>query len=122
ERWWGWARIRTVLPPLLTAAAVSLLCLSPFLVPYWRASRPQDFTRPFGIVAMSSASIDDYLSTPARLHFDLWSSRFFFGTALFPGALALLLTAVALARKVAFRDPRARMCLAIAVVGFVLSF
>ena len=122
ERWWGWARIRTILPSLLTAAAVSLVCLSPFLVPYWRASRAQDFTRTLGIVAMYSASIDDYLSTPARLHYELWSSRFFFGTALFPGVVALLLTGVALVRKVAFRDPRARMCLAIAVVGFVLSF
>jgi hypothetical protein len=121
EHWWG-RQLRARIVPLLIAAGVSMLALSPFLWPYWRASRTQDFTRSIGVVAMYSATLEDYLSTPARLHFDRWSSRYFFGTALFPGALALALAAIAIARGAVLRNPRARMCLAIAVTGFVLSF
>jgi hypothetical protein len=63
----------------------------------------------------------DYLSTPSRLMFPLWSFRFFMGTALFPGAVGLALAAVAVVRGDAFRDPRARMCLAVGIAGVALS-
>ena len=71
---------------------------------------------------MYSATWMDYLSTPSRLMFPLWSFRFFMGTALFPGAVGLALAAVAVVRGDAFRDPRARMCLAVGIAGVALSF
>jgi hypothetical protein len=63
-----------------------------------------------------------YLSTPARAHV-WWSAQFSEGgNVLFPGALGLLLTAVAIARGDALRDRRARMCLAVGIAGVALSF
>jgi hypothetical protein len=74
-------------------------------------------------VAAYSASARDYLATPARVHFDTWSARFFGGTtALFPGVVAMLLSGVAIASGVSLRDRRARMALAFGIVGIALSF
>jgi hypothetical protein len=44
------------------------------------------------------------------------------GGGLFPGTLALVLAAIAVMSGVAFRDARARMCVAFGVCGVVLSF
>ncbi len=121
EQWWG-RQWRAVAIALAMFTAASLAVLSPFLLPYWRASQAQDFTRSLGVVEMYSANWSDYLSTPARVHFSLWSHHFFVGTALFPGALALALSALTVWRGVAFRNARARMCLAVAAIGLVLSF
>ncbi|MBI2835089.1 MAG: hypothetical protein HYX76_11755, partial [Acidobacteria bacterium] len=56
--------------------------------------------------------------------FNTWSHRFvvYDATALFPGVVALVLAGGALVTGVAVRDRRARACLAIAFVGFILSF
>ena len=90
--------------------------LMPFLIPYYEASREQGLVRSLGDATMYSASWTDYLTTPSRLHGWLWSQRFTGGTGLFPGALGLALALVAMVRGVAFRNPRARMCLAFALV------
>ena len=115
-------RGRRVAVMLATAAGVALLVLLPFLLPYWRLNQEQGLTRSLADAAWYSATWRDYLSTPARLHYHWWSERFFIGTALFPGALGLLLAAVAMISGRALSDRRARMCLAIGVAGVALSF
>jgi hypothetical protein len=107
---------------LALAAGVSVLVLWPYLQPYWQVHREQGVARSLGDVELFSASWKDYLSTPARLHFNAWSYRWFTGAALFPGLLATVLAGLALARRVAWRDLRARMCLAVGLCGVVLSF
>ena len=103
------------------AAGVIML---PFLLPYWRVSREEGLTRSLEEVSRYSAHIGNYLATGGRLHFDLWSHRFYTTGAesLFPGLIALSLAAVAVGSGVAFRDVRARMALAFGVVAFALSF
>jgi len=104
---------------ILLAASIALLILMPLYVPYLRLGQ----VRPLDEVAAYSASARDYLATPARVHFDTWSARFFGGTtALFPGVIALLLSGIAIASGIAVRDRRARMALAFGIVGVALSF
>jgi hypothetical protein len=101
------------------AAALSLVVLGPALLPYARLGR----VRSLDEIALYSAAARDYLATPARIHFDTWSARFFGGTtALFPGVTAIVLSLIALASGVAIRDRRARMALALGVAGVALSF
>jgi len=115
-------RARRVAPMVALAAGVAVVALTPFLLPYWRAYRGQGMTRSVADAAQYAANWSDYLTTPARLHGWLWSRHFTSFTSLFPGAAGLGLAAVAVATRVAFRDARARMCLALGIVGFVLSF
>jgi hypothetical protein len=115
-------RRRRVVLLLAVAAATAVLLLLPYLLPYWRVNQEQGLTRSLKDAAQYSASWRDYLSTPSRLHYPWWSHRFFVGTALFPGGLALALTALALVSGHALSDRRARMCLAIGVAGVALSF
>jgi hypothetical protein len=96
--------------------------LLPYLLPYWYAYTDNDAARPLADVELYAASWADYLSSPSRVHFAAWSHRWFTGAALFPGFVALGLAALAVVRGRAWRDPRARMCLAMAVCGIVLSF
>ncbi len=121
DNWWG----REGLPVLRALSATVLVAgvaLLPFLLPYYHVSAEQGLTRSLGDAANYSASWSDYLTTPSRLHVSTWSGRFAGGTGLFPGALGLLLAALALARGAAFRDRRARMCLAVGLAGLYLSF
>jgi hypothetical protein len=120
EDWWG-RRFIPALKALAVAGVLSAILLLPFLIPYYRVNQDQGLTRSLEDAAMYAGTWKDYLSTPSRLHYPLWSHQFFAGTALFPGALGILLTLVAVARG-GLRDPRVRMCLAIGVVGVVMSF
>jgi hypothetical protein len=116
---WRQGRARQSIARVATAAALALIVLVPALLPYIRLGQVRSLEE----VALYSASARDYLATPARLHYATWSARFFGGTtALFPGVTALALTAVAIGAGVAFRNPRARMALAIGGVGVALSF
>lgn len=107
---------------LAIASVLAALALVPFLLPYYHANQDQGLTRSLSDAAMYSATWMDYLSTPSNLWYSWWSHRFFVGTALFPGAIGLMLSLLALARGDGFRDPRARMCLAIGILGVLLSF
>ena len=120
EDWWG-RRFLPAAKALAIVAAIAAIVLLPFLLPYYHVSREQGLTRSLNDAALYAGTWKDYLSTPSRLHYPLWSYRFFVGTALFPGAIGLLLTAVALVRGNAFRDPRVRMCLALGGIGVLLS-
>lgn len=119
---WIGPRFRRVAGCLLLAAAVAGVVLTPFLLPYLRVSRGQGFSRPMAEVALYSARLTDYLATGGRLHFALWSDRFFDREGLFPGIIAAGLALVALASGVAWTDRRARMAVAFGVVGCALSF
>jgi hypothetical protein len=123
REWLGRGRARAF-AMLVLAGLVATACLFPFLWPYYQASRQQGLTRSLEEVARYAASWQDYLYATGRLHHSTWSAPFFRGegTALFPGATALLLTAVALATGSAWRHPGARMWLALGLAGFVLSF
>ena len=119
---WLGGRFVPAAQALAIAAALSALVLVPFLLPYYHANQDQGLTRSLSDAAMYSATWRDYLSTPSRLWYPLWSYRFFANTALFPGACGLALALLAMAHCDAFRDPRARMCLAIGILGVALSF
>jgi len=71
---------------------------------------------------MFSARPTDYLATGGRLHFSLWSHRFFEHDALFPGVIASALVLAAAIGGVAWKDRRARMAVAFGLVAFALSF
>lgn len=112
------------LTALAAAAGVSALALAPFLYPYWLVHTQQGLVRTFDEVAMYSATWRDWLATGGRLHYAWWSQPHFTGatSSLFPGIAATALALGALVRGDAWRDPRARMALAIAVVGAALAF
>lgn len=118
---WRGRRFIPVLKALAVAGVLSALVLLPFLLPYYRVTQDQGLTRSLSDAAMYAGTWKDYLSTPSRLHYPLWSHHFFAGTALFPGGLGILLTLVAVLRG-GLREPRVRMCLAVGVVGVLLSF
>ncbi|MBS1819256.1 MAG: hypothetical protein JSU08_15080 [Acidobacteria bacterium] len=103
------------------AAAVSVAALVPFLLPYGWVSRELHIVRSLGDAENFAASWPAYLTTPARIHAS-WSAQFADGNVLFPGALGLLLAAVAVFSGTAFRDGRARMALVVGAMGVALSF
>jgi hypothetical protein len=98
------------------------VALTPFLLPYWHAFHDQGMARSELDVIGFAASWKDYLTTPGRIHYALWGQYFFDATALFPGVLGVLLTVSAIVSGRAWRDRRARMCLAFGVAGIALSF
>jgi hypothetical protein len=119
---WTGPRFRRTALLLVAAGAGSAAALTPFLIPYFRVSREHGFTRSPEEVAMFSARVTDYLATGARVHFSLWSHRFFEHDALFPGVIASALVLMAAIGGVAWKDRRARMAVAFGLVAFALSF
>lgn len=108
---------------LIAAGAMSVVALLPFLWPYYLVDQAQGLARDVTVVTQYNAGWRDYLVTGGRLHFAWWSHVFYEGrTALFPGVTAIVLAAIAIASGRAIRDPRARMALAIGVLGVALSF
>jgi hypothetical protein len=112
------------LAALAGGAALAAIVLAPFLYPYWLAHTRQGLVRSFGDVAMYSATWRDWLSTGGRLHYGWWSQQWYAeaSSSLFPGITVLLLAGAALIHGPAWRDPRARMALAIGVAGAALAF
>jgi hypothetical protein len=119
---WIGPKFRRVAGLLLLSALVAAVLLTPFLLPYLRVSQQQGFTRPMAEVALYSARLADYVSTGGRLHYGLWSYRFFDREALFPGVIASVFVMLAVVSGVAWRDGRARMAIAFGIVAFLLSF
>ncbi len=119
---WIGPRFRRVAGLLLLSAGLAVLALTPFLLPYLRVSREHGFTRSTAEVLEYSAHLTDYLATGGRLHFSLWSHRFFDRDALFPGVIASGLVLASVIGGVAWRDRRARMAIAFGLVAFAMSF
>ena len=120
------ARAAARLLRLAAAAAVAIAVLAPFLLPYWEARQHQGLTRSIDEARFYSARGIEYLATTGRV---------FMGTALrqayvhgggtdtlFPGIVATILSIITVVTGLAWRDRRARMCLAVGIVGVVLSF
>ena len=112
---WANARIRRVGPKLALAAGLTALALVPLLLPYWQL-KSVGITRVIEEAQFFAASWRDYLTTQMR-----WHPMVGGGSALFPGVVPTVLALVAIAAGVAFRDARARMCLAFGIAGVVLS-
>jgi hypothetical protein len=104
------------------AAAASVVCLAPYIAPYWQLYHTRGFERSLEEARLYSASWRDYLSTPARYHYRWWSYQWFAESAFFPGVVGLCLAALTIGRGIAFTDRRARMCFAVGVAGLILSF
>ncbi|HVB37292.1 MAG TPA: hypothetical protein VND92_02100, partial [Vicinamibacterales bacterium] len=121
EDWWGRRRVLALAPYAGLAILLSGIVLVPFMLPYVHAYRDLGLVRSLQDVALYSASWRDYLTTPARFHYWLWSHLVFSSTGLFPGLVGIVLSGIALATG-ALRDRRARMCLAFGVCGVILSF
>jgi hypothetical protein len=87
-------------------------------------SREAGLERGLQDVAPLAAVPTSYLATPATIHYALWSRAFVRpeGGAYFPGLTVLALAALALALGHGWRRPRARMLVAVALAGLVLSF
>ena len=114
---------RRALVDLAIAGGVAAVVLAPFLWPYYVVRQEMGLARSIDEVRVFSAGWLDYLTTAGRLHYDLWSHRWFEGrTALFPGIAATALAVGALARSEAWRDPRVRMTVAAGALGLALSF
>ncbi len=114
EDWLG-SSFRRLAPKLIAAAALAAIVLAPFLLPYWHL-RATGFARSLDEAGFFAAGAQNYLTTPSRFH-----SLSGVAPALFPGAAAMILTAIAMGSGVAFTDARARMCLAFGAVGVLLS-
>ena len=112
------------LKALLAAAALASVVLAPFLYPYWLVHTEQGLVRSVGEVTRYSATWRDWLSTGGRLHYEWWGQRWYAEalSSLFPGITVVLLALAALARGEGWRDPRARMALAIGAAGAALAF
>lgn len=121
-REWLGPAFRALAPWAALAAVVSIVALMPFLIPYFRANRDAGLERSLADTVRYSAEITDYLAAAGRVHFELWSRRFFQGDALFPGVMALALAGIAVGSAQAFKEPRARMVLAVGATAFALSF
>jgi hypothetical protein len=117
----GWSRTWRLTAAGVIAGAV----LVPFLIPYWMARQQQGLTRPIDEVRAFSATGVEYVATGGRLYMQTplkWGYLEGGGTdTLFPGLVAALLSVTAIASGVAWRDRRARMCLAIGIVGVFFS-
>lgn len=121
EAWRG-PRFGRVATLVVLSAALASVALLPFLLPYWHVYHGMGVSRTIDWQQKLSANWRDYVGAPGRIHYSVWSSGMFWNTGLFPGMVGLALTAVAVGRRVAFTDSRARMCLGFGIAGIVLSF
>ncbi len=125
-RAWQWLRRDPLgaVRGFVVAGAVGTLLLSPYLLAYYRLHLQAGFERSVVEAQMFSGSWIDYLSTGARLHFWLWSHRFFFAAVgpAFPGVVCIVLALLAAAWKETRSDPRVVMCAAAAVGCAAISW
>ena len=122
DRWWR--RDGFVIAERLgLAALVSVVVVVAVLWPHAVVNDGVPIRRPLEEVSRYAATLDQYLTTAGRLHYRLWSHRFFVdgAGALFPGVLAMGLALTALVSRGTGRG-RMVMLGATALVGCVLSF
>ena len=118
---WRRAPWRTLAVALL-GVGVSMVLLAPVLWQYLTVSRELGVVRSLEETARYGATWRDYLATGGRLHYALWSARFFPQSAvLFPG-MAVTLLAIAGLRDSRADRGRVRMCVAVGVLGLGMSF
>ena len=114
------------------AAALTLVATLPLFLHYRRAAIEEGLVRSLSDVSIYSVQPRAYLASAGRVHFYTWSGEFFRTSIdyFFPGFVALLLAAVAVAYVARRHEASAEWILArrrvlmlvtIAVSGFVLS-
>jgi hypothetical protein len=121
DEWWRhWRRLA---PRLAAGALLSVLLAIPVLLPYWHVVEEHGISMDTADLSSSAALPTTFIATPARFHFDLWSHHFDRpqGGTYFPGVTALALAALALVLGRGWRDPRARMFVAVALAGGLLA-
>jgi hypothetical protein len=111
---------------LAGAGVIAAIILTAFLWPYWEARQQQGLTRGIEEVTAFSATGVEYVTTAGRLYMQtpmkwgyLHGER---SDTLFPGFVATLLALVSVVTGLAWRDSRARMCLAVGLAGLFFSF
>jgi hypothetical protein len=121
DEWWRhW---RSLAPRLAGGALLSVLVAIPVLLPYWDVVERHGISKDTHELSSSAALSTTFVSTPARLHFGLWSHHFDRpqGGSYFPGLTGLALAALALALGHGWREPRARMFVAVALAGGLVA-
>jgi hypothetical protein len=124
-----WRNSPRVVGAFAAASFVTVVVVLPLVIPYRRVAVEQGMVRPLSEVGYYSATPLGYLAAAGRVHFSTWSGGLFSNPvdAFFPGALALVLAAVAIGTAIARRtdDGRTRartlMICAVGIAGFVLS-
>jgi hypothetical protein len=121
DEWWR--HVRGLAPRLAAGALLSVLLALPVLLPYWRVVAEQGIRQPADEAASAAALPATFAATPSRLHYDLWSHHFERpqGGSYFPGFVALALAALGLALAPGWREPRARMLVAVALAGGLVA-
>lgn len=106
---------------LALAGLAAVVVAAVVLWPYAGLGGGESVRRPMELIAGYSANLSTYLSTGGRLHYAVWSHRFYqAGTdSLFPGVAALVLAGFGVAH---WSDRgRVRMFLLVGIAGLVLS-
>jgi hypothetical protein len=122
----GWIRRSLRVAAMFGLAAITAAVLAlPLLIPYRRVAVEQQMVRPLAEAGLYSATFIGYLAAPGRVHFRTWSSGFFANPvdSFFPGAVAVLLSLVAIWYAIRRGDEPARVAMVVAIgfVGFLLS-
>jgi hypothetical protein len=121
DEWWR--HVRPLAPRLAAGALLSVVLALPVLLPYWRAFGEQGIRPPADDAAAAAALPATFAATPSRLHYGLWSHHFERpqGGSSFPGFVALGLAALGLGLASGWRQPRARMLVAVALAGGLVA-
>ncbi|HEX8030508.1 MAG TPA: hypothetical protein VF491_18670 [Vicinamibacterales bacterium] len=104
------------------AGIIAILMLSPYLREYRQVHDTMGFAR--GVEDEESASVANYLSTGARIHFERWSRAFVAESTsnTFPGIIAIGLLIAAISDRQNTGDARFRMCGVAAAGCAAISF
>jgi hypothetical protein len=115
-REWALRNPAVMIARLALAGVLGAAVMSPYLYAYYSVHQLTGWER--SVDEQFAGSWVDYLATGSRLHWSLWSYRYFdaANSKTFPGIVALILTGLALSWPETRRDARVRMC-AVTAVG-----
>ncbi|MGD8897921.1 MAG: hypothetical protein PVJ73_17970 [Acidobacteriota bacterium] len=121
DEWWRhWRRLA---PRLAVGALLSVFVALPVLLPYWHVVEDHGVALTTADLSSSAALPTSFISTPARLHFGLWSHLTDRpqGGSYFPGFVGVALAVLGLVLGRGWRDPRVRMFVAVALAGALVA-
>lgn len=114
--WWRRDPVKTI-GLFAVAGATGILLMAPYLLAYYALHRLTGFERSVADARWYAGRWANFLSTGSRVHFALWSHRFYESSTSsdFPGVVAIVLAGLAIAWRAVRRDVRVRMCLVAAI-------